>query len=352
MNDDYICYSREEGCLDKIAIVDLKECVNDINECINSGYKIFYDQCYKDKCPNNSYYDENENIYKCNWFHYIDSLTNDIKSSSDNEICPEGYPYERVSTNECLNNCSYTELLNDSVKINNIKSSSKKIKENIKNIFYDEDYNNKDTIIKGKNVIYEMYPTQNETQHEDISSLNIRECIEKLLENPKYEYLFIFKTDYKEASLTRVEYEILGPDNKAGLDLSACEGLKAIYDIPTDFEYYNGQNLTEIILELANQNYDLFDNNDKCYHDICTPFKSSDYSDMILADRRNLYYEITKAGSSNDCKYINFDKNSKRFRCECQFVSDKRDTVEVIKFDKDEMDSFFSTNTYAKFAVL
>lgn len=73
---------------------------------------------------------------------------------------------------------------------------------------------------------------------------------------------------------------------------------------------------------------------------------------MILADRRNLYYEITKAGSSNDCKYINFDKNSKRFRCECQFVSDKRDTVEVIKFDKDEMDSFFSTNTYAKFAVL
>jgi len=73
---------------------------------------------------------------------------------------------------------------------------------------------------------------------------------------------------------------------------------------------------------------------------------------MILADRRILYYEITKACSSNDCKYIYFDKNSKRFRCECQFVSDKIDTVEVIKFDKDEIDSFFSINTYANFAVL
>lgn len=54
---------------------------------------------------------------------YKDSLTNNIKCSLDAEFCPKGYPYERVSTHECLTNYSYTELLNDSVKINNIKNS-------------------------------------------------------------------------------------------------------------------------------------------------------------------------------------------------------------------------------------
>jgi hypothetical protein len=270
MNDDYICYSRKEGCPNKISVVDLKECVDDINECINSGYKIFYDQCYKDNCPDNSYYDENEQIYKCNWLHYTDSLTNDIKCSSDEEICPEGYPYERISTHECLNNCSYIELLNNSVKINNIKNSMEDINENVKNVLFDENYTNEDIIIRGKNVVYELYSTSNVKEHEDISSLYMRECIEKLLENPKSEYLFIFKADINETFPPRVYYEILDPYNKTGLDLSVCQGLKANINLPL---YYDNQIIENLML-LNKQNYDLFYKNDQFYYDICAPFTS------------------------------------------------------------------------------
>ena len=350
MNDDYICYSRKEGCPNKISVVDLKECVDDINECINNGYKIFYDQCYKDNCPDNSYYDENEQIYKCNWLHYTDSLTNDIKCSSDKEICPEGYPYERISTHECLNNCSYTELLNDSVKINNIKGSMKNIKENLKNIFDDENYNNKDTIIRGKNVTFEIYSTKNDTQYEDISSLNLRSCYEKLLENPKLDYIYIFKIDYKETFPPRIEYEILDPDNKTGLDLSECQGLKAYIDIPLDFKFL-GKNITDLIPRGQKHNYDMFNKKDKFYHDICTPFTSYYNTDMLLYDRILEMFDIANI-CKNDCEYYKYDNISKRITCDCPINSNISDTVEVIKFDKNDMKSFLSIKTYANFAVL
>ena len=346
-NDDYICYSKEEGCPNKISVVDLKECVDDINECINSGYKVFYNQCYKENCPENSYYDENEHIYKCNWLHYIDSLTNDIKCSSDKEMCPEGYPYERISTHECLKDCSYTELLNDSVKINNIKNSMEDINENLKNIFFDENYTNKDTIIRGKNVAYEMYSTKNVTQHEDISSIYMRECIEKFLENPKYEYVFFFKADYNETFPSKVYYEILDPYNKTGLDLSACQGLKAIIDLPSFFD----DETLEYYKLLKKQNYDMFNKNDKFYYDVCAPFTSKDSTDMTLGDRRNELYKYT-GGCTEFCKYLEFNDFHSRFQCECPILPITSDTVEVIKFDKNDMESFFSINTYANFAVL
>ena len=351
INDHYICYSREEGCSNKIAIVDLKECIDDINECINSGYKVFYDQCYKDYFPENSFYDENEQIYKCNWFHYKDSLTNNIKCSSDAEFCPEGYPYERVSTHECLKNCSYTELLNDSVKINNIKNSLEDIKENIKNIFYDENYNKKDTIIRGKNVAFEMFSTQNETQYEDISKLNMRSCYEKLLEDPNVDTIFILKIDINESFPYRVEYEIFDPENKKGLDLSVCQGLKNIIGIPSGDLKYKGENIFDLYYEMKKLKYNLFDKKDKFYHDICTPFTYFNDTDITLADRRKEFFELTDI-CTEDCKYLNHDENSKTINCECETRPNINDTVEVIKFDKNDLDSFFSINTYANFAVL
>jgi len=50
-------------------------------------------------------------------------------------------------------------LINDSVKTNNIKNSMEDINEKVKNIFFDENYTNKDTIIRGKNIENEMYST-------------------------------------------------------------------------------------------------------------------------------------------------------------------------------------------------
>jgi hypothetical protein len=223
------------------------------------------------------------------------------------------------------------------------------INENVKNVLFDENYTNEDIIIRGKNVVYELYSTSNVKEHEDISSLYMRECIEKLLENPKSEYLFIFKADINETFPPRVYYEILDPYNKTGLDLSVCQGLKANINLPL---YYDNQIIENLML-LNKQNYDLFYKNDQFYYDICAPFTSKDNTDMPLSDRRYEFFKFTEICAGNgDCDYIKNDIILKKAQCECKILPNISDTVEVIKFDKNDMESFFSINTYANFAVL
>ena len=53
-NENYICYSEEEKCKDKIPVIDLKIYLNNIEECKNKGYKIFNNECYSQGCPNNT----------------------------------------------------------------------------------------------------------------------------------------------------------------------------------------------------------------------------------------------------------------------------------------------------------
>ena len=138
----------------------------------------------------------------------------------------------------------------------------------------------------------------------------MRECIEKLLENPKYEYLFFFKVDINETFPPRVYYEILDPYNKTGLDLSVCQGLKNIIGIPSGDLKYKGENIFDLYYEMKKLKYNLFDKKDKFYHDICTPFTYFNDTDITLADRRKEFFELTDI-CTEDCKYLNHDENSK-----------------------------------------
>ena len=49
--NDYICYSEEEKCSNKIPVNDLKKCLDTIENCITKGYKIFNSECYSIECP-------------------------------------------------------------------------------------------------------------------------------------------------------------------------------------------------------------------------------------------------------------------------------------------------------------
>ena len=42
--------------------------------------------------------------------------------------------------------------------------------------------------------------------------------------------------------------------------------------------------------DLKNKGYNLFDKNDKFYTDICTPYKTENGTDILLADRYNDFY--------------------------------------------------------------
>ena len=50
----------------------------------------------------------------------------------------------------------------------------------------------------------------------------------------------------------------------------------------------------KIYNSLKEQGYNLFDKNDKFYHDLCTPYKSIDGTDVMLIDWKNDIYENNK----------------------------------------------------------
>ena len=324
INNDSICYNEEE---------------------ISNG-KIYTDN---GECPENSIYDDN-NYCKCLYFHYLNSFTRQIQCALDNEYCPIEYPYINISSNQCINDCSHDELLSGAIEINNIFASLNNITDNIKNIIYDEKYNGENLIIKGKNIIYEIFSLKNQSYHENISFLNLGECEKILLEKYKIEDLYIVKTDIRinDTDPTKVEYQILDPENKNQLNLSDCGNEKIILELPS---YFN-EEIINNFLELFGFNYDLFDKNGRFYNDICTPFSSNDKTDLILSDRRKIYYKESFNLCEKNCNYLSFNKETRRINCECPVKTKISEETEIIKFDKDNLTSFFSIKTYANFAVL
>ena len=52
--NNYICFSELEKCREYIPVIDLKICLNSIDDCIIKNYKIFNKECYSKNCPENT----------------------------------------------------------------------------------------------------------------------------------------------------------------------------------------------------------------------------------------------------------------------------------------------------------
>ena len=106
-NEDIICYSEYEKCgSDKIPIIDLKVCLNTIDECHNNNYKIFNNECYSKECPENTNEDisSGDNNCICSNLFYNDT-NNNILICFEESIteCPnESYEFYNPDTKECL----------------------------------------------------------------------------------------------------------------------------------------------------------------------------------------------------------------------------------------------------------
>ena len=82
------------------------------------------------------------------------------------------------------------------------------------------------------------------------------------------------------SSQRSLQYEIYEPYNKTKLNLSVCQNENLNIDI------YIPVILSEKIQNLYNEvkemGYDLFDINSPFYNDICTPYKTTNGTDVIL----------------------------------------------------------------------
>ena len=83
-----------------------------------------------------------------------------------------------------------------------------------------------------------------------------------------------------------LQYEIYEPINMTKFNLSVCKDIPIDINIPVILS----DELQNLYEELKNLGYDLFDINDEFYQDICTPYRISNGTDIILSDRINDYY--------------------------------------------------------------
>ena len=101
--NDYICYSEEEKCSDKIPVNDLKICLDTIDDCISKNYKIFNNECYSVNCPENSEIKSSSSnyCYCSNYFYKNDNILECFNSSITS--CEQnGYEYSNPLTLECF----------------------------------------------------------------------------------------------------------------------------------------------------------------------------------------------------------------------------------------------------------
>ena len=241
-------------------------------------------------------------------------------------------------TNDSINQNKYTSInqfrflseaqdIYNSIKTNlqtysNNEFSQEIIVENVYS-FQITTTSNEDKILKG------IYNNVN-----DLSIIDLDECKKILINKNKNDIaegtpLIILKYEIP-TNITyqkNMQFEIFNPNTKKNIDLSVCENNPILLYIPARLNN-DSINLYE---DLKEKNYNLFDNNDSFYQDICSTYKSADGSDVLISDRRNDYFPNWTSPQSN-CEYFNYSSDKNYLIYKCKPSKDNIDTEDINKY--------------------
>ena len=104
------------------------------------------------------------------------------------------------------------------------------------------------------------------------------------------------------ATERNTQFEVYNPDTFEKLNLSVCEDEPIT--ISTPIELTDGlKEIKEAYEELKQSGYDIFDKNDKFYTDICTPYTTSDKTDIPLNDRFKEFYLNSETKCTSGCEF-------------------------------------------------
>ena len=174
------------------------------------------------------------------------------------------------------------------------------------------------------NFIFHLTNTQNELMHlqgknnntNKFSIIDLGECENLLKKQYKINEntsLLIMKYEKitNVSSERSLQYEVYEPNKKTKLNLSICENITIDIYIPVVLS----EKLQNLYEELKDMGYDLFDINSPFYHDICTPYTSSDGTDVPLNDRINYYYNNEETICQSNCKFSDYLMESQYLKC-------------------------------------
>ena len=344
------CYSTCKTCYDKGDEIDHK-----CNECSPSYSFKLNNNCYR-KCPYYYYFDE-FNDYHCtrtdkcsNEFNKLllykgrcvnDCKIDDIfkyefqhnclqecpifsKSSEEDEFyceaeCPEDRPYEIIKTQECVKNCSTTDILHYLCILNN---KNGKLNRNLKEIFIKDfikqylsgeldsaiESEQNGIIFIDENIRFQLVNYENQkVSNNNMTNIHLGGCEKKLRDYyhiPKEENLVIFKVEVFEEGIKMpiVQYKIYKGKGRENLDLRICDEIKIDILVPVSI------NEDELYKYNLTGDY---------YNNICFTYTSENGTDIPLKDRQNLFIKNNLSVCEENCNFEEYDKRTKKAVCKC-----------------------------------
>ena len=215
---------------------------------------------------------------------------------------------------------------------------------------------NEDIIIKTENITYQITSTQNQknaNQNSDISIIDLGECEKIIKRNISYEDdptpLIILKIDLKKKELKAndVKYEVYNPYTKEKINLDICSNTKIKIISPVNLTSDESKRYDEV----KNQGYDIYDENDSFYQNICTPFTSENGTDVIISDRKDYYYDKNATFCDNSCTYKGINTHNQKVICLCHAKYEI--DFENNNFDREKFfENFYKVQDYTNYQVL
>ena len=297
-------------------------------------------------------------------FVFLEPQTDNYTITNENSDMTYSYSYLeeclfiKRESRECIDFSTLNDLFQKIDLPINTKDSIDKVFE-----LFSQELKNKtinisnDEIIEGENVVFQMTTTEKQDYYLknnlyiNISSIDLREC-EKILqkEHEIDEPLIIIKADIKrnDTVSTQIEYEVYNPIDGEKLNLFYCKNTEVnIYPpINLDKETY------DLVKQLKEQGYDLFNSYDDFYNDICSSYNSYNDTDVILNDRKNDFYIPNITLCEENCKYKEFYIESKKAKCNCDIKTEVKSDSSKVKFCPNKLaENFYKVESYANIKV-
>ena len=374
-----LCHKYCETCYDLGIYDNNQKCLSCL-PVYQYDYWYYFNNTKTTNCvPEGYYFDiEKNSLILCNsteYKYYFNTTDNKTICFNDDYNCPSSYPYLNEITKECSsfknesNNeylqCNYDNYIKELCSFDNY-NTSEEIYEIIKNNFVSNYISDKGylRIVDTKDkYIFQITSVKNELKaletnfKSNLSIIDMKECADLLKSQnglDSNDDLVILKYE-NENSISNgneksVQYEVYLPNSNIKLNLSICSNTKINIYVPVKLN----EKTQKLYEDLKEQGYDLFDKNNKFYKDICTPYKSENGTDVILADRFNDFFSANQLTCQANCEYSDYLYDSQYIKCKCDTIDEEKiETNEPEKITKKTIGkSFYDTLKYSNYKVL
>ena len=306
---------------------------------------------YQIKNINNNSYSSDYKLFFKNQQFFINNNTNfiELKKISLNYINKKNINFRNINDDKDYQSAkNIIDETNNIIKncINNISSGiaiTNTIK-GIKNKNYLANQNYSENFIIKTIVQCYVFSEYNKfiiKNNSKLSDIDLDTCEDDILAQiPPKEYFYIIKTDiirddYKK-NIVKFSFYF-----KNGTLITIDNECSIIISSPTNLLDIKEQINLNISLE---QNYDIFDKNNKFYNEICSPFTSEYGTDLLIEDRRKYYYLNYYDLCENNCEYIGYINKTGKIQCNCTFNNLYNNEIIIDDFEKKEINFEFKNN--------